>query len=325
MNHYLLPISEGEDMNPVKRVGFTLIELLVVIAIIAILIALLLPAVQKIREAAARLTCQNNLKQIGLALHSYYEANDEFPVGCDDGPTKEERWGWAVYIMPYLELTALYKQLQVDQGKQLHDILNENQDLILQGIPQYACPSDENNEIQLHRHFNGNAKTTPNNSNFKIGKSNYVGCSGYWENNSKNNNGILTRGRKVTMSMISDGASNTFMVGERDERCWSACWAGVRNPPGPHWWGVAGTLGRVSTELNFAGDDCREVFSSKHEGGANFLMGDGSVHFIKETIHTVIPTGHPTNGSFTDAQLQQLGTYEKLGIRNDDQPIVREW
>jgi prepilin-type N-terminal cleavage/methylation domain-containing protein len=151
--------------NPVRGPGFTLIELLVVIAIIGILIALLLPAVQKIREAAARLKCQNNLKQIGLAVHNFHDSNGYLPsAGCDDGrplsggpwPFHGEGTNWSIYLLPYMEQGNVYNRLtfQGDSGW-----VNNPQDgggttpatssaynnvILIQsiGVPMYRCPSD---------------------------------------------------------------------------------------------------------------------------------------------------------------------------------------
>ena len=112
------------------RRGFTLIELLVVIAIIAILIALLVPAVQKVREAAARAQCQNNLKQLGLALHNYEGVYKKFPMGAK-GPISAVNW--RVHVLPFLELDAVYKQVN------LNDSYNSN---VLKGTFQvWACPA----------------------------------------------------------------------------------------------------------------------------------------------------------------------------------------
>src|SRR3974390_461151 len=99
------------------RGGFTLLELLVVIAIIAVLIGLLIPAVQKVREAASRLRCKNNLKQIGLAFHNYHAANECYPPGYQsqaasvDGPGLGPGWGWGAFLLPYLEQGNLYSQI----------------------------------------------------------------------------------------------------------------------------------------------------------------------------------------------------------------------
>jgi prepilin-type N-terminal cleavage/methylation domain-containing protein/prepilin-type processing-associated H-X9-DG protein len=226
--------------------GFTLIELLVVIAIIGILIALLLPAVQKVRDAAARIKCTNNLKQIGLALHSYHDANKKFPPGYVDGNTDPNStpdndlgpgWCWATFILPYIEQDNVYKQINLNKPAGT----GVNAAISLQPLVIYQCPSD------------GLQDPFPvYDSNFTspiavVAHSNYVGCNG-WEEcfNGAGGNpqpgpgadglpgvfgpggaGLFYRNSKNTFASITDGTSNTIAAGERSGNHAPATWTGA--------------------------------------------------------------------------------------------------
>src|SRR5262245_19265608 len=194
-----------------RRRGFTLIELLVVIAIIAILVGLLLPAVQKVREAAQRLSCQNNLKQLGLACHSFHDAHQRFPVAVDRGGLSPAgSWmGWIGQILPYIEQGAVYEQLLVSQNNAR-----------VYPIPSVVCPSHPKG---LDPVMNGGAV--------------YSYCSDYsaitgldrWGKGYAGNpaapvgaypaEGIIS-GRTdlrviyVTAAAVTDGLSNTLLIGE---------------------------------------------------------------------------------------------------------------
>src|SRR5438034_6973259 len=159
-----------------QRRGFTLIELLVVIAIIAVLIGLLLPAVQKVREAAARSSCQNNLKQIALAAHNYHDANGLFPVNSliTDQPDNwiSPNWSWLARILPYVEMEPLYRSAKIPTNK-LGDTTGNpsTKDLCATQIKTYLCPSDPDSNA-------GPRTDRANLLGMSVGLTNYKGVSG---------------------------------------------------------------------------------------------------------------------------------------------------
>ncbi len=318
------------------RSGFTLVELLVVIAIIGILIALLLPAVQAAREAARRMHCSNNLKQIGIALHNYHDTMKSFPPGFIAGMTTATRtqpqWGWSALILPYLEQGPVHEAAQVKRLTLLAalDAATTNStisDALLTTLSAYRCPSDiaadyvTGTNVASERVWDSAGVSA--NTGFHPPVSNYVGnyglldCVGTVENN-----GVLFGSSSVIgLRDINDGTSSVFAVGERTEECYPGpgTWLGVpemKNFPS----GVYFAVGNVLYPINDpALDHCAVGFSSTHPGGAQFLFCDGSVHFLAETISS--------NPSTMDLNYDRsaIGLFQQLSIRNDGEPLRGEF
>jgi len=283
-----------------RRLAFTLIELLVVIAIIAILIGLLLPAVQKVRSSAARTKCQNNIRQIALAVHSYNDARGRIPYngfltntgdGCCGGA--QPYWSWLARVLPFLEQGNLIGSVNLDTATLL-----SRTDVTAQQIKLFICPSDQ----VVKNPWTDRANLTPGTADagqVNAGHTNYKGVSGsnwawgtYVVNDAKygadglqSGNGLFYRTdnrRPLRLDQIADGASNTLMVGEDIPESNAHCsWPYANN-----------AVGTCAIPLNnyppgtdtWAWPDIYS-FRSRHQGGAHFALADGSTRFVSDKIN----------------------------------------
>lgn len=281
-----------DTANRLPRRGLTLIEKLIVIAIIAILVGLLLPAVQKVRDAAARAACQNHLRQIGLAHHQFHQAQGRLPAGVGSFDNAEPRFEdavltWHMWLLPYIEQGALWEQIV--QAYAIDPTFDRNPPhtgKTQQVVKLYLCAA----ESRTQNPYAGWAMTS------------YVGVAG---TRVPRGDGVLYYQSRVRFGDITDGLSSTLLVGERppsarlDLGRWHGGWGQIQNgfatntlgmveftygwidgcPPGPY--------GFAPGQINNQCDAYH--FWSLHATGANFLLCDGSVHFIRYSADPLMP------------------------------------
>ncbi len=290
-------------MHPLPRRAFTLIELLVVIAIIAILIGLLLPAVQKVREAAGRAQCSNNIKQLAIAVHSYHDVNNTFPrngargVNGSGSCCTATAWGWIARVLPFLEQDPLFKLAGIDTAS----ITNNAAGATV--IKTLLCPSDNATSF-------GSTRANPTiYGNYQGGPTNYKGISGsnwcwgdfpntgtngtcdvFYQNGTGKSDGIFFRTDilfPMKLTSVTDGTSNTYMIGEDvpEMSAWCA-W-----PYANHTTGTCAIPLNTNMDKKYGvanGEDGKwpntYSFRSRHTQGANFALADGSVRYVRQSI-----------------------------------------
>jgi prepilin-type N-terminal cleavage/methylation domain-containing protein len=267
-----------------NRLGFTLVELLVVIAIIGILVALLLPAVQAAREAGRKAQCKNNLRQYGIAIHNYHDVHKSLPMGLND-----KYWTFQSLVLPFMEQNNVYRLIDYTFSPTCFEyckgpaVNNPSADPGNRVLPVDSCPSDPV--------AGGIWNNTPGYSDYTLsgyhGLTNYFGCMG---TSPTNNDGMFYKLGKLGLQHVTDGTSNTFMMGERGEPAgllygWTYCGAGLSY--GGVFTGETDNMLSTQLPMGPGKPDNTHIthFWSYHPGGAQFIFGDSSVTFISYNVN----------------------------------------
>ena len=304
------------------RQGYTLMEVLVVVGIIGILLAILLPAVQASRDVADRLTCQNNMRQLGLALHTFHDYNRTLPPGHDNRlrpwstaeyPGYQPYWSWMALIMPYYEKSALYDEAERwarsgdTAGNRWWPWGNRT------GTPPNPAFGTLNNVVQCptdRRTF-----VIQDALRVRVALTSYLGVSGIRGDPDGDRSGVLTSNERFRFADIIDGTSNTLIIGERppsadfQEGWWFAGSGFDGSGSGDVVLGARDQSvaefrncppSRVGLQPGESGDLCTDAtFWSFHKGGANFAMADGSIRFLNYAADEILPQLATRNGRET--------------------------
>jgi prepilin-type N-terminal cleavage/methylation domain-containing protein len=317
----------AERRSAAYRGAFTLVELLVVIAIIGVLVGLLLPAVQAAREAARRSSCQNNFKQVGLAILNHENTKKAYPAGYTYYGSNELCWGWGTFILPFMERVEIYDQLSPDKRKLsavfVSGAAQADIDALQTKIAQYRCPSDRSPDLRDKARFDYSTAAVGlfgNSPPFPPATSNYVGIAGtQWLSGTDatypgppgvtfggpyknfdcggmlfgvNDQTASPPGRGplgVKMSDIIDGTSKTILVGERAEKGLAATWVGVGPPSdfGPA--GTCATLTRTNFNQNW---DQYDLYAADNRGkGSSSQHDNGVLHLFADGSVAFISDG----------------------------------